>query len=173
MASTQTRQLTDNDVDDYAPTWLCNSSHVIFTSEIDGDRNIYQADALDLDADPIDLTNADMAIQLTDDVAEDIYPVGAPTEENASREGLLPDANGMNFGTQKEFLPVDVRITEVDSSIDNLVEWILISSCSSAFCEARLEQIIMQEELPFSEERVNVRAIYGDACAFGRRSDEN
>ena len=166
VASGLSRQLTDNDVDDYAPTWLCNSSHIIFTSEIDGNPNIYQADALNLDAEPVDLTDETQAIQLTDDEANDIYPSGAPTEENASREGHLPDANNINFGTQKEFLPVTVQITEVDSSIDNLVDWIPINACSSDFCAARLESVSATERATLSEEMVGVRAIYNDLCLY-------
>ncbi|MEO1253673.1 MAG: DPP IV N-terminal domain-containing protein, partial [Bacteroidota bacterium] len=170
VASQQTRQLTDNDVDDYAPTWLCNSSHVIFTSEIDGDPNLYQADALDIEADPIDLTKDTDAIQLTDDEADDIYPSGAPTEENASREELLPNLSTMDFRAQKDFLPVDVNLTEVDSSIDDLVDWMPLQACSSALCVAQLERIISTEPLPPFEDMINVRAIYRDQCLPSRRA---
>ncbi len=83
-----TRQVTDNDIPDYAPTWICNSATVVFTSDVSGDPNIFDAPALPIDLPAIDVEND--AQQLTFDESADQYPQNAPAEENASRQGELP-----------------------------------------------------------------------------------
>ncbi len=88
IASDLTRLVTDNDIPDYAPTWWCNSTVVIFTSNITGDSNIFETPALPIDADPI-LVETE-AVQLTVEEDADHYPQNTPAEENASREGALP-----------------------------------------------------------------------------------
>lgn len=87
-ATGQTRKLTDNSISDYAPTWQCGDTVVVFTSDVTGDANIFQAQVMPLDAPPINVA-AD-AEQLTPSEANDRFPVGTPSEENASREEEQP-----------------------------------------------------------------------------------
>jgi Tol biopolymer transport system component len=84
FASGQTRELTDNSVADYAPTWQCGEPEVTFTSEVSGNADLFRAPALPIDANAIEV-DVD-AEQLTENESADRFPVGAPTEENASRE---------------------------------------------------------------------------------------
>lgn len=88
MASGTTRQLTNNTVDDYAPTWICGMQEIVFTSNITDDPNIFEAPALPIDDPSIDVL-AD-ASQLTVVPAFDQYPMDTPAEENASREESVP-----------------------------------------------------------------------------------
>lgn len=82
------RKVTDNTLEDYAPMWRCDASVLVFTSEITGDSNLFQADALPMDAEPI-LVEED-ALQLTMDVANDRYSESALSNENASRQQNFP-----------------------------------------------------------------------------------
>jgi dipeptidyl aminopeptidase/acylaminoacyl peptidase len=116
ISSRQTRQLTDNDVDDYAPTWLCGTSEVIFTTEIDGNPNIYQVAARPMDAPPVDLTDETEATQLTDHELADVYPTDSPTEDDASREGLFPRTRRFTLG-QTRFLPIETDNTVIDDTL--------------------------------------------------------
>jgi Tol biopolymer transport system component len=90
IATGETRLVTDNDIDDYAPTWYCESTEIIFTSDITGDSNIFTTPALPIDADPIKVE--DEANQLTTEEDADQYPQSTPSEENASRQKALPRA---------------------------------------------------------------------------------
>lgn len=88
LATKLTRKLTDNVINDYAPTWYCDAPVVAFTSDITGDSNIFAASVLPIRNQPLDVqtdTN-----QLTFDTASDQYPVDSPSEENASRQDTLP-----------------------------------------------------------------------------------
>jgi len=88
LATKLTRKLTDNSINDYAPTWLCNAPVVAFTSDITGDSNIFSADVLPIAGQPLNVeTQTD---QLTSNKASDQYPVDSPPEENASRQDTLP-----------------------------------------------------------------------------------
>ncbi|MAS37945.1 MAG: hypothetical protein CL610_28380, partial [Anaerolineaceae bacterium] len=127
--SGQTRQLTDNDIDDYAPTWQCGTNHVVFTSDVNGNPDIFDADPLPISAPAIVVDET--AEQLTFDQADDIYPEGAPTEENASREGRLPDLTETS-GAQTSFLLPDVATTEPDTSLETGEDWQPINSCPVA-----------------------------------------
>jgi len=77
-----TRQLTDNTIEDYAPTWYCNGPLVVFTSDVTGDSNLFAAPALPIDAPSIQVETE--AQQLTFDPASDQYPSDSPSEEDAS-----------------------------------------------------------------------------------------
>jgi Tol biopolymer transport system component len=88
LSTKLTRKLTDNSINDYAPTWLCNAPVVAFTSDITGDSNIFSADVLPIAGQALDVekdTN-----QLTSDTASDQYPVDSPPEESSSRQDNLP-----------------------------------------------------------------------------------
>ena len=80
--------MTENEIDDYAPTWECNSHTVVFTSDVTTDSNIFSTAADPITAPPIDVESD--ASQLTDDPNSDQYPQNTPPEENASREDTLP-----------------------------------------------------------------------------------
>ncbi|PJF43511.1 MAG: hypothetical protein CUN55_08725 [Phototrophicales bacterium] len=109
VATGERRLLTDNDIPDYAPTWLCDSTHVLFTSDIEGNPDIYEAPAVPI-TDPALFVEED-ADQLTFELSNDIYPEGTPAEENASREGQTVLGE---FGEQTTFLFPDYSVTEVD-----------------------------------------------------------
>jgi Tol biopolymer transport system component len=83
-----TRKITDNTLGDYAPTWLCDTNTLVFTSDVTTDANLFSVPALPIEADPIDVVEA--AVQLTTINAADQYPLGSPQEENASREQAFP-----------------------------------------------------------------------------------
>ncbi|MEQ8674244.1 MAG: PKD domain-containing protein [Aggregatilineales bacterium] len=87
-ASRETRLVTDNDIPDYAPTWICYSTVIVFTSDVTEDPNIFNTPALPIDADPIIVDEE--ATQMTFDPANDVYPESSPSEENASQEGDVP-----------------------------------------------------------------------------------
>jgi Tol biopolymer transport system component len=88
FASDQTRLVTDNVIDDYAPTWWCNANVVVFTSDITGDSNLFETPAEPIDAPPI-LVETE-ATQLTDEAESDQYPQNTPADEDASRQRSLP-----------------------------------------------------------------------------------
>jgi PKD repeat protein/Tol biopolymer transport system component len=90
--SKTTRLVTDNDIEDYAPAWICDAPVVVFTSDVTDDPNIYNTPALPIDA-PAILVDEE-AIQMTFDPGDDVYPENSPTEENASREGNVPPRIG-------------------------------------------------------------------------------
>jgi uncharacterized repeat protein (TIGR01451 family) len=129
VATGQTRKLTDNDIPDYAPTWRCSTNRVVFTSDIMGNPDIFDAEALPISAPPIPVDEE--AIQLTFDPADDIYPEGAPLEENASREGQLPNITP-GLGQQTIFLQPDASLTEIDLSLETSVtDWSPIDGCAA------------------------------------------
>ena len=124
----ETRKLTDNDIPDYAPTWQCSTTRVVFTSDIAGNPDIYDAEALPITAPPIEVDEE--AIQLTFALEDDIYPEGAPLEENASREGQLPNVDPL--GQQTIFLEPDVSLTDIDLSLElSESEWTPIEGCAA------------------------------------------
>jgi Tol biopolymer transport system component len=88
LASGVTRTLTDTASESYAPTWWCGSDVVVFTSDVTGDPNLFDAPVLPIQAKPIAVKQA--ARQLTFDTADDQYPESAPPEENASRQQQFP-----------------------------------------------------------------------------------
>ena len=90
LESSETRLITDNDIPDYSPTWYCESTEVVFTSDVDStderiDANIFSTNALPIDADPIIVDEE--ANRLTTDEEQDQHPQNSPAEENASRAG--------------------------------------------------------------------------------------
>jgi Tol biopolymer transport system component len=90
----QTRLVTDNEIDDYAPTWFCESTQIVFSSDVDNtdenpnNPNLFTTNALPIDADPIIVDEE--ASRLTTEPDVDYYPQNSPAEENASRQGSLP-----------------------------------------------------------------------------------
>jgi len=119
-----TRQLTDNDIPDYAPTWRCDPTQLVWTSEIDGDPNLYQVDVLPLDAPPIEIIVD--AEQLTTHPANDIYPLSPPSEEDASRELQLPGAaigEVVQRPPYTRFLPPRAYTTLPDELINKVPPW--------------------------------------------------
>ncbi|MFN8561290.1 MAG: DPP IV N-terminal domain-containing protein [Anaerolineae bacterium] len=90
MATGQTRLLTDNTIEDYAPTWWCDEPTIVFTSDVTGDSNLFDTSALPMDGAPILVD--EQANQLTTAIESDQYPENAPPEEDASRQGNFPSA---------------------------------------------------------------------------------
>jgi Tol biopolymer transport system component len=87
MQTKKTRTLTQNKVNSYAPTWLCDSPTIAFTSDIaDNTSNIFVAPALPIDAPSIDVQQT--ATRLTFDPTANQYPQNSPSKENASRRGI-------------------------------------------------------------------------------------
>ncbi|MBK9748928.1 MAG: isopeptide-forming domain-containing fimbrial protein [Chloroflexi bacterium] len=127
VATGQVRKLTANDVDDYAPTWLCGSLQVIFTSDEPGNPDIFQANALPLTAPA--LVVMDDTTQLTIDSNRDLYPQGAPSEENASLEGILPDTVSAEPG-HTQILNLDMAVTPEDQTLNRDEVWEAITGCA-------------------------------------------
>nr|PZN50456.1 MAG: hypothetical protein DIU68_18285 [Chloroflexota bacterium] len=127
VATGETRQLTDNDIPDYAPTWDCFEERVIFTSDIGGNPDIYDAEVQPITAGPIAVDED--ARQLTFEPFDDIYPQGFPPEENASREGQTVRGS---FGQQTVFLQPDVSLTRIDLSLnrERREDWLSIDGCA-------------------------------------------
>lgn len=99
VATGKTRHVTDNTVADYAPNWLCDDETILFTSDVNGDPNLFEVQASPIDDGPV-LVEQD-ATQMTFEDYSDIYPLSSPSEENASREG---HAVNTEFGRQTYFL---------------------------------------------------------------------
>jgi Tol biopolymer transport system component len=121
------RLLTDNTIDDYAPTWICESTRIVFTSDIMGDPNIFEDEALPIN-DPAVMVE-EHSDQMTFELFDDIYPQNMPAEENASREGQTVDGA---YGTQTEFLMPDASTTQIDLSFDGIEvneDWLKIEVC--------------------------------------------
>ena len=88
LAAGITRLVTDNDIADYAPTWVCDMSILVFTSDITGDSNLFSTPALPMDTPAIKVDTE--AEQLTDEPDAGQYPQNSPDEEDASRQNSLP-----------------------------------------------------------------------------------
>jgi Tol biopolymer transport system component/SH3-like domain-containing protein len=86
-----TRLVTDNDVPDYAPSWICDTPTLLFTSDIDEredgtpDPNIFSTPGLPIEDDPIIVDEE--ATRLTTDDSVDTFPLDSPSDEDASRKG--------------------------------------------------------------------------------------
>jgi Tol biopolymer transport system component/protocatechuate 3,4-dioxygenase beta subunit len=140
VSSGETRLLTDNDLPDYAPSWLCGSTEVLFTSEVTGNPDIFQAQTLPISAPAILVEEA--AEQLTTSASEDIYPQNTPTEENASQEGRLPGTNLELQRIQTDFLPRDTSVTPTDPT-ENDEDWLGVNGCTAEVCR---EQVIYHSQ---------------------------
>ena len=87
MTTMTTRKVTDDSTQNYAPTWRCESSTLVYTSDSSqGYSNIFETSALPLSANPI---TPDQAKQLTSDKAADQYPLDSPSVEDASHRGRI------------------------------------------------------------------------------------
>lgn len=93
LATGLTRQETDNEVADYAPTWRCGQDLLVFTSDVSGDPNLFEASVLPISAPGIDVLTE--ATQFTSPITDDVYPVDTQSEEDASREGRVPSPDGV------------------------------------------------------------------------------
>jgi Tol biopolymer transport system component len=134
----KTRKLTNNSIADYAPTWRCATDQVIFTSDINGQPDIFEAKPLPITDPAIEVNK--QADQLTQYPADNIYPEGMPVEENASREGRLPDLSGILSG-ETDFLQPDVSILPPDLSRDTGTAWEDIGNACAPSSSADLQQV--------------------------------
>lgn len=121
-----TRQLTDNTIADYAPTWLCGDDKLVFTSDIYGAPNIFEVSVLPITA-PALLVEED-AFQLTFEDFEDVYPVTNVPFERASREEpiVMRDTQYPDGLIHKGF-----RLTVEDTSVDAIIrdDWASMNVC--------------------------------------------
>jgi Tol biopolymer transport system component/PKD repeat protein len=126
VATGAMRQLTDNSISDYAPTWLCGDDRVMFTSDITNEPDIFEQDVLPLDAPAVQVEEE--SDQMTFEPSNDIYPSNSPSEENASREGRTVLGS---FGEQTSFLHPAVDVTERNLSLDGAEreDWRTLDSC--------------------------------------------
>ncbi|RIK20024.1 MAG: hypothetical protein DCC53_11765 [Chloroflexi bacterium] len=120
LKAQQTRLLTDNEIADYAPTWYCGSTDVVFTSDIRGNPDIYEASALPLDAGSIDVARQAMRMVGTD--YNDIYPLDAPSDEDASHEGIMPAVTCFACANT-QFFGRDIALTEPDECLPRDTPW--------------------------------------------------
>ncbi|MBX3065056.1 MAG: PD40 domain-containing protein [Anaerolineae bacterium] len=91
FSTEKTRQVTSDASVDYAPTWYCDGTTVVWTSDADGNPNLFSTNALPMDAAPLEVVSE--GSRLTTEEDNDIYPQNTPAEENASRSRLLPTVN--------------------------------------------------------------------------------
>ncbi|MFW5709661.1 MAG: TolB family protein [Chloroflexota bacterium] len=116
MQSGQTRQVTIDEAPNYAPTWMCDDEHVMFTSDAGNSPNIFVVRATPIDAPPVlAIEDAD---QMTFEDYNDIYPLSTPAEENASREGQTMRGA---FGEQTSFLSPPTVVTLPDPTLDGAI----------------------------------------------------
>src|SRR4030095_14763391 len=104
------------------------TTQLIFTSDVSGNPDLFNAEALPIEAPAIKVETA--ATQLTFDPADDIYPENWPKEENASREGRLPRFE-QSLGEQTDFLRPDFSVTKPDVSTETPEDWQSINSCEN------------------------------------------
>ena len=90
LATGQTRRVTANQGEEYAPMWLCGTQTILFTANVNNNTDIYSVNAFPMSDAPILVEQG--ANRWTTDPAADQYPVQSPAEENASR----PQDNGLN-----------------------------------------------------------------------------
>jgi len=101
-ASGKTRRVTDGQSLNYAPTWACNGTTLLFTSSAAGGPNLFITEALPIDAAPIAVSQ--QAHQLTTSQTASQYAVAGPLEEDASTFGpqtatvVLPLLGGTSCG---------------------------------------------------------------------------
>jgi TolB protein len=94
LSTGKTRLVTStaDKVAHYAPTWYCNSTILVFTSDVTGNANIYSTNALPMSADPIDVKKSATALtsikQFQDHFAQN-FP---PQAEEGSRQELQVNA---------------------------------------------------------------------------------
>jgi fimbrial isopeptide formation D2 family protein/uncharacterized repeat protein (TIGR01451 family) len=123
-----TRKLTDNDVPDFAPTWLCGTTTLVWTSEESGNPDIFSAPALNITAPPISaLASAD---HLVNHPSDDVYPESAPVEENASQEGFLPNPIKDN-AVHQSFINPSLAMTPIDRTLPRPA-WVALDLCQGA-----------------------------------------
>lgn len=109
-------QLTHNTVDDFAPTWRCDTNRVVFASNLMGSIDLYEADYnfTDIvDNEPLRLTFYD---------SSEIYPQSAPSIQH--EQVTVPQ-----IGENTPFLNLDLARTEADVSQDRTDDWQPISVC--------------------------------------------
>ncbi|MFQ3536320.1 MAG: hypothetical protein SNJ58_10630 [Aggregatilineales bacterium] len=82
LATGITRRVTDTQSLNTAPTWICESTTLLFTSNAPGNADIYSTNALPITAPPIDVKL--QGSQLTEHPATDRDPQNSPAEEDAS-----------------------------------------------------------------------------------------
>ncbi len=127
ISSGQTRQLTDNNIPDYAPAWRCSDGRIVFTSDIMGNPDIFSTQPLPISSTAIRVEES--AEQLTYELSDDVYPLGTPSEENASREGQTVDGT---YSGQTQFLYPNMSLTPVDVPLPNIsTMWEPIDICSA------------------------------------------
>jgi Tol biopolymer transport system component len=83
IATGQTRRITANSGNEYAPTWFCGTQVVAFTADINGNSDIFATGAFPMNAAAIQVEQS--AMRWTSDAAADQYPLQSPVEENATR----------------------------------------------------------------------------------------
>ncbi|MDX2076489.1 MAG: PKD domain-containing protein [bacterium] len=129
FATGLTRKLTDNTIDDFAPTWLCGDDRLVFTSEIYGNPDIFEVDVEPITASPI-LVEED-AFQLTFEEFNDVYPMMNQPEENASREDqkVMEDTQ-----YQRGLFRTGFSMTPQDSSVDfgQREDWAELNVCPAS-----------------------------------------
>lgn len=129
IRSGRTRQLTDNTIADYAPTWVCGGSLLLFTSEIKGNADIFSAAASNINDPPIRVESR--AQNLTNTPYEDIYPVGAPAENNAASEGILT-SRFSETARDTRFPTLKMASGQIDPTLPRPLPWRPISGGAPA-----------------------------------------
>ena len=99
-ATSKTRQVTDKlmagnkDALNYAPSWYCNSTTLVFTSDVSGKPNLYSTNALPIDAAPIKVETAASKLTNGTGTEQNQYSESSPPEEDASTIGFVSPTTG-------------------------------------------------------------------------------
>lgn len=84
------RPLTANSGKNYAPTWMCGTSQVVFTSDLEGNPNLFLLDAKSSEGSEVGPGPLkDIAKQLTSDSSAEEFAQNSPGIERGSRRALI------------------------------------------------------------------------------------
>jgi len=119
LSTTKTRRVTDINSVNYAPTWYCNSTTLVFTSNVTGNPNLFSTQALPIDAQAIHVDTQGQELTSLKNAAAQ-FAEDSPQKENASNLGppapslILPSLGG----TSKLKCGDVTRIGVVGGSLD-------------------------------------------------------
>jgi Tol biopolymer transport system component len=141
-----TRQLTNNTVADYAPSWRCDQPILIFNSDVTGDPNLFQAFALPMNAQP--LVVEQQAEQMTFDGADDLYVSNAGAQEQVNQIGLasiaaqssMPVWQADSPKDRPAFPAIDLAPGKADPNIARTTPWQSVNACTSVCTNSALFQ---------------------------------
>lgn len=101
LSTKNTRRVTDLNSVNYAPTWYCNSTTLVFTSNVTGNPNLFSTTALPMEAQSISVDKLGRELTSVKNAAAQ-FAEDSPHEQNASNLGppapslVLPALGGIS-----------------------------------------------------------------------------